>query len=690
MNNKGNTLIVLIVAILIVSLLGSAALYYSNANLNIEKTRATYSKTLSKTEKALNLIKGCVEKDYSNIVNTQYNKVLEAYSYIPNSERNKLYKQLCLEELNKIYPSRIETYLNDLEDSDKYTLSSAISVEEIDNIFKIKDIDIGYKGNGNELNVRADIVIEIKDVFSDRQEAVNLDSSYSEYSIIADRELNYDVNSDLNINGSVYGGDSINLGGASPEFNVNINSYVISSRGNINIHNGTRLNLKSNDAYFKNILLEKGSIDSDSSVSIDAVTNVSDDLEINTKNAKVTLKGEYHGYSGDSSIILNKDHSNIDLNSLNILDIVGSAYINPGKDTDKFGENQDFGSIKTSESVTAKFMQLVYLVPAQCLSNGINPVQGNISIGVDYTQSSKLGGLNLLSDRYDIKVDEPIKIVIPGTNGNSIAYYYLDFNTDTGRVNYINDYVAMMEDYMKDRAAKAMIESYINADLGTTLYNTFGNILDYGKDENGEMRLQLFAGSGNNENGYLKDESIRISSEANGINSTLTKIKMNDNNESLFKYIIDTDKIDKSHLYTYYTLDNLATVDINPETEAVIKNYKDNGDSLYDIVVCDGNYTVPDSLTTGLVIATGDINIGHNFLGTIISGGNINISAGCTISNENDEECPLLWILTQYKDRNSIRKLFRNMSILDENEEDETLNIINIKDDVKYDNWAVY
>lgn len=690
--NKGNTLMILLIAILIIGVLGSAALYVANNNLKVEKSRANYSRTFSESEKAVNVIKACIEKRFSEIVNTEYNEVMNSYSYVPSSERNVIYRQLVFADLRKVYPYEINSYLADLDESDKYSINDTITIEETDNTFRIKDLVVTYTNSGNELRVHTDIVIYIRDMFSNKSENVSDESLYSEYALIADGNINYDVNSTLNINGSVYSGNGISLGGTAPNTNININANTVSTRQDISIYNGISLNLSANSVYAENIKIEDGTVwntgDELSNIQIDGNTYVNDDLEINSEGASITLKGNYYGYGNDSSIILNKNNSNINLAELAKLEIVGNANISPSKTIVE--EALQGVEIETSESVTSKFMQLIYLVPGQCISTKVNPTQvskDSTDISIDYSLNSLYGGLDLLDSRYDIK-DDPISITVP-TQNVSLRYYYLDFNSKKGQINYVNDYISMMEEYITDRATKLMLQSYIKTALDSTLYITDGNILDYGLNESGDMVVQLYSGLGESGDEYLSSESDRITLEANCINSDLTAGQKINLTDSLFNSVINTEKIKNNHRYTYYTLSDLSITDIDSDTKQKINNL--GSDIMYDIVVTNGDFTVPMSMTNGLVIATGNVNIGHDFLGTIISGGNIEIAAGCSISSGNDEECPLLWILNQYKDANSIRELFRQLELINESDdEDKNLNDINIKEDVSYDNWMVY
>ena len=98
-SKKGEVLIVLVIAFLIVTILASSALKISSAGLKVAKSYNTYSNKSYMAEKALNIIKAGIEEDCSSILEKEYDRMLDTYAYTPNSQ--EVSKDNCAVQPNR-------------------------------------------------------------------------------------------------------------------------------------------------------------------------------------------------------------------------------------------------------------------------------------------------------------------------------------------------------------------------------------------------------------------------------------------------------------------------------------------------------------------------------------------------------------------------------------------------------------
>ena len=218
-------------------------------------------------------------------------------------------------------------------------------------------------------------------------------------------------------------------------------------------------------------------------------------------------------------------------------------------------------------------------------------------------------------------------------------------------------------DYINAKAESSFKSGLIQ--MGEDLaYIANGNFMSYDYNNKGELTLTLMNGIATSE--FLSTERERATQKAVSLNSTLMYNQTNELTDSLFETIINEDNIDRSHSFEYYTLSDLETVSMDNSKKLYLRSLKDSGLIPYDVIVYTNNdtLTVPSSMTRGLVIAYGDVNINHDFIGCIIAKGKINVTAGCSLYSDVEEtdEYPLLTLLINYADSDTIQGYFRNFA----------------------------
>lgn len=177
------------------------------------------------------------------------------------------------------------------------------------------------------------------------------------------------------------------------------------------------------------------------------------DLEINSSNSKVTLKGNYYGYNnnyitkesaagGDvkkhaqsSSILVNGRKNVLDIQGLDLLLLAGRAYMDfDTSDVQSTGSEQEYG---TGEALALRTSQLIYMVPTEFLPYA-NPEKLRsdlVSItDFDETEMSKAEwfGSDYLNP-YQAVRQEIIEV-----GSEKFVYYFLNFKSDADRTAYVN------------------------------------------------------------------------------------------------------------------------------------------------------------------------------------------------------------------------------------------------------------
>ena len=180
---------------------------------------------------------------------------------------------------------------------------------------------------------------------------------------------------------------------------------------------------------------------------------------------------------------------------------------------------------------------------------------------------------------------------------------------------------------------------------------------------------------------------------------------ISDINDSLYNYIINTEKIDNPEKYVYISYDD-ADEETRVESEepfehgnitdtyfsaddvvTYIKDSQDSDGNKYQALVCRGDITVlANQPIYGIIITNGTVTLNDNadFHGTIIAKGGINfIGDHSSVVNTGYESPALSWFLNTYVNQNIIREKFRQISTIENVSNDKSL-------DIKYQNWSVY
>lgn len=388
-NNKGSTLILLVMSIAILSLLGTTILGVTMMNYKIKQANSDMKYSFYMSESGLDrayaeaytVIMGAVDDANTaaqNVINSyDINKLAElslnpeAYTnIIEDTDGDGIYeykqeyiKTLAKAEFELVYVDTIKSEImkslmgttpeGDLADGvlvndDFEKLKLDINEVDFDNFDKDTPmiLSISSEYTKKKVNItkttEVDLIIKVPD-YNDSftVETVTLELNPFWTKVMTAENLNIDKQGDTVFNGEVFVHKNLNLNGSG---RVTFNNDL-AVKSNIEIQNNKELITK--NVYTSNILLNgeyakfSATTQPDSSVDYEGVV-VLDDLEMNARGQKVTINGSYYGfgYGGvgvrdnvlNSSIIINnRNIEGLTINKGNLergnLYLLGTSYI---------------------------------------------------------------------------------------------------------------------------------------------------------------------------------------------------------------------------------------------------------------------------------------------------------------------------------------------------------------------------
>ena len=493
-----------------------------------------------------------------------------------------------------------------------------------------------------------------------------------EFAVVADDSLANTTDSGLvTIDGSIYAGDGSmaevvgDLYSKEDSILVNhgmqiLNADYVISKGSVVLANAnSKLTIGKGSAvgdvpefWTQNIVAEGGEL------SLNAKTYVEDDLTINGNNIKVALTESYCGYgnsevaaANSSSMIVNGIGTTIDMSSLENLLIAGRAFTSiEGYDATGVTAVEKV-SIPMSESIAIKGNQIAYLVPDECVGVlngnslfGKNPLSGaeysklmEYQANPEYAASFMEIDASKALDRYNGQslasygingVSDVQKIFIP-SNGDTLVYYYLNFNSTDNAERFFADYYSQNEERINNYF-HAYAKGGIKSNNAFTRVNIAGNYLTtieptelIAKD----VALNVLTQSA------LTDETLESELKAYeqtsmGLTTKLTKNYLGLTEEEKTHTVLEN-LFDVPALKGYLGSSTKSfTLEDGSGYKAVMTNA--------DATPGDGNnayvYDGSDSKIV-LIVATGDVEIRAPFEGIIFAGGRVTIASGGKVTS---------------------------------------------------------
>lgn len=517
--------------------------------------------------------------------------------------------------------------------------------------FTLKDVRVVYKdAQDYETTITTDLVFSTPDMNFSGQSQVK---EFMKYALIADDQINVNAPG-VKVDGSVYAG----AGGivASGNGTGELNGRMILTRGDIVADMGSALKVgNGNSSIWAENLMTTGK--SAATLDVNGNIYVADDLALNAKESKVTLKGNYYGYNfqknygaGDtfatdadfsSAIMINGRDSNLNIKELKYLLLAGRTFISRGNNS----SNTD---IQMGESIAARTNQLAYYVPERYVK-----VESGASALLKWNDAQKvrIGETDYPIGESDyaasIQVD-PVKLDGWLNHANPIVPYYY-----TNGVNYYLNFKSQQDAnefyaaYYAGNTGKAggLAGTYLDKDAlvidennkmimtlsGDIMYRTKPEEMfrekavtiepDKWKDSAGRMWSSCSKLA-------VRYKSLELGLKDSGQSVTPDQVRFSVTDAS------GHEKIDKSVDPLFDKLIDRSAL------QEEIEKHKNPGDTEFtvyhpadDVYLIDntGVYHLPTEIKQGIVVATGSVKVSGNFEGLIISGGKMTFDANVQV-----------------------------------------------------------
>jgi len=673
-DNQGATLVTVILCIAFISILGSILMSTTAINLKMKQVNQKTTHNFYDTESALDEIKTGLEEIVAAVLEDAYEETMEQYITKSGSERKQIFKKAFIDGLTIKLGGALDarSYNKTLLSSYIRHSPAMLDVPEGDNILTrdssdpsqpefitLMNVTVSYKdANNYKTSISSDIVINVPDFnFDDRliDEPIHM-PAFSSYGLIGDRMISLDAAQNVETVGNVYAGaEGIFLTHGSQLHLYGAKDIV--TRGDIQIAERSSLEISGNPSIWAtNISTQKGSnTTSPTRIKINGKIYVADDLMLNANYSDVTIDGEFYGYSyhtakadlaedeinsaeNSSAIIINGTNSKLDMENTDTLLIAGRAYLDPSSRDNTSGMEQ--GKVYTGESLAIKGNQYAYLIPAEYIWCGSNPVSFTDYLSkpdgvpeVDYSKNVEGETINLLE-----YVDGYSKIFYQSGSQN-LVYYYLRFSSEEKANAYLREYYNTNNPETEIGAIDNLIKGYGNSIKVKQPINSIisaGNIFTF-KSETGKSSLIPNSinpdtdpdGNKNEAMERMGELTANLASRYDNIRLNLTDIDSgvpHDPN-SLFRSIVNIENLEWDANYDGQFNSGIKKVLVG--TDYVVYIVDNAGGAPF---VIPDDATLPGRGRQGMVIASGSVRVNNNYTGLILSGDQIILNSGVKIS----------------------------------------------------------
>lgn len=516
-NNRGDSLILVIGCIALISILGVVLLAKSLDNQAMkqaeEKAQSSFFAADSSTAEMVTVLESmaqdAVEEAFSDMM-IEYSLGddgtgrMERYGDYFEASLKKALEDKSLQD--RLKEALEVTELTDLEVEFTGTINPPEPSTEAGktDVLRIPEVKFSYTADGLKTKITTDICVQAKipNVEAGFQSGIHCD--FSDFSLITDASTTVTDNQYMTMNGNVYVGGSLSAGNVQKDnagvvlVNEPMGLIQINNASKVLVHDDIRLEEAGEITVTNSSQVEKGlgiwanGVDvRGGEFTTDKINlYVADDLTIGGTAPSVIMKGdasEYVGYSnGDSTLpnyrrssaitINNSSDLILDLHELKRLVLSGVSYIRDDVWTDKTA------GVLQGESVAYKDMQSMYLFPGSCLTTRANPVLGNETIDVtSYTYTfpdpDGLHGESSINLEPFLNTSNPfITRTIRADGGMTEAtHVYLNFKDEKSAAEYVQLYMStVLGEEIQDQVAnlnKNISSKILLAMENKTLFN---------------------------------------------------------------------------------------------------------------------------------------------------------------------------------------------------------------------------
>jgi len=382
---------------------------------------------------------------------------------------------------------------------------------------------------------------------------------------------------------------------------------------------------------------------------------------------------------GSSCIVINSSGSSISFNASSSVLISGRAFVTYYNVISKAGQKKDgnYTPLATGEEYSLDVNQEIYMVPAKLIKTGTNPYysatsttsvnDNNFELNA-ITQQNFFGASLLVSGtdasgnavkQYEYRNAE---IDTTDASGNVTTkyytYYYLKFKNLASMKKYVqiissaDEYASYIQSLKAQNAAYAGLnEVATNDPTWVALHRLYVN-------NNNSITIPS--------NVYSSYLTSLLSSPAGTTNVAAYDKEYQDKAsryKALYTLLMDLDSTDASGSYKYYTaakveeeitdyedyckeydangifgnfINKTALNELNSGTNGVGGTYSTTAlnDPNFYLIGTTGDYTVPSTITDGVIVCDGNVTLNHSFNGVIIANKVITVGgSGVTVQN---------------------------------------------------------
>ncbi len=698
-NNRGASLVFVIAAIALISILMSVILSASLMNLQMKGVNRDAVNTFYDAEEAMDEVRVGLQQLAGDAAAQAYEYVLTNYS---STNQNNSARQAAFENY---YYNELKSVLSDSNALDLYkldVLQQYIGVShrydastengafldvpnESDRIMVIdqgalvlKNLKMVHQNGEFVSTVKTDITIECPDFgFMQSNDAPEL----LNYSIIGNNGVSAKNAQPVTIYGNLYaggnrqsgteglvlfGGSEVNMG---PQANVIVESVL-------DIPSSSTFNSGLTASFWADTINASGTLN------LQGTSYVADNLNIRD-GADVTLSGQYYGYGNPKSAIwsssiatisdqsryssaiqiyaTNGKKAKLDMSGLDKLLIAGNAYTSDPV-------------LMTGESLTVSSLKDVYLAHRECfIGTGVtnpstdNNLQGNESVYKNYPYYAS-------------------SISMKKNNADGKYYYYLNFSEDYRALlyysknmsRYVSDNMSNLSNYVEYiKAPNAMADQSTNG--GCIYWNGGSSSPTYEMPETNSVDFTIIP-NWDYYNKQIKWQD-QFAAYCTNLTPTYAALTTQEKNDDVFSNLIDVTLLNNLH----------------PSTKVEYTYDSGTGNKYVAIVSTESaGLTVTSNMLSGknvgLIIATGDVTLETSFEGTIICGGSVTLKTGSNPNEYTTNVAKTSTLIreavydaggTQYKLSDLLRNSDTYVSAANGNGEQ-----IDVVDLVSYTNWS--
>lgn len=672
-NNRGASLITVIITIGFVAILISILMMTSLINFKMKRVNAYAKDTFYSAEQVLDEINIGLQRYISDSLSSAYVDVMENYTDYDSEKKNtimqtkyyeSLWSKLEADSAHKTYDVAVlESFLKDSTkwrgDEEKGygailrvmnpdgTLSTTGDLLTYDKRgIVLKNLRVYYKDSKGFVSIiQTDIRLAYPD-FDFASSTVLPD--VPEYCLIADGGVEFTANAGkMVLTGNIYA-DSVAANGTRSDNKMKLTHKGIGEvvvKHDMNLKNASFTNEENATLWAENVVADS------SNVSLNGFSNLADDLNIKGDGSVISIAGIYNGYGNSilnsdasSAILVNGTNSTLDLSEITRITLAGHAYVGTKKEAEESKEDDTeeetteetaSGDVYTGESVAIKSNQLMYLVPAECI--GVNKINGTSVYNKNPLTKSEYEEITSNPDIYDevstdVRVDklggtlngyiatkngvpQPERVFVQTSESSqTLVYYYINFpDEDTANSYFIQYYNANKDSidyYMKHYVKEIKFPNTTSLLRLKLAGNAIKGDDEAGYSINNAMMTNASSKLSSNQEQYDKQFSALCTKLMHSYSELIDLVEEpNKEKQIVYENIVDSQKIKEF-------------VDNSPYkvgTNAVLTGTEGTA------IVAKGDYVVTDA-NVHLVIAEGNVSVGVNdFKGTVLCNGKATI-----------------------------------------------------------------